>query len=103
MPTIVKSEAANVDDIAIPTVPELDRLRLHNLVLQHQVLREQLNVLTLQFLQTPQPNALQERVEDVTKQINGMAERLFAEANLDPRRYQLNVEDGRFVERSQRS
>jgi hypothetical protein len=100
MPAIANLKETKTEGIAIPKVPELERLRLHNLFLQQQVCREQLNILTLQFLQTAQARAIQERIDVITRQINEMAERLFAEAHLDALFYQLNVQEGTFIERS---
>ena len=93
---------AVTDKTTFPAVPELDRLRLQNLFLQQQVCREQLNVLTLQFLQTPQLKALQERIDEMTQQINALAAKLFADAKVDAQQYQFNLEDGTFVARSER-
>ena len=83
-----------------PTVPEQDRLSLHNLLLQQQVSREQLNVLTLQFLQTSGPRALQDRIEKLASEIESMVGRIFADAGLDQNLYQFNVDQGRFIERN---
>ena len=85
---------------ALPALAEVDRLRLHNLLLQQQVCREQLNALTIQFLHTEQPKTLQARIDDLSGQLNALAGRLFAEAGLDASQYQLNVADGLFRRRS---
>jgi hypothetical protein len=104
MPSSVSADPADAGDIvSIPKVPELERLQLHNLFLEQQVCREQLNVLTLQFLQTMQPKALQERIERITSQINTLAQRVFADARIDAQAYQLNVEEGAFVRRARLS
>ena len=88
------------DDAVVPEVPELERLRLQNLVLQQQLSRERLNVLTLQLLQSPEPRALRDRIEELTQQTSDLGHRLFAEAGLDPRLFELNVESGTFSQRS---
>lgn len=100
MPEIASRDSANIDEAVIPALSELDRLRLQNLVVQQQLCQEQLNVLTLQFLQTAEPKALHDRVEELTRQINAVAGQMFAACKLDPQRYQLNVNEGIFVERS---
>jgi hypothetical protein len=43
--------------------------------------------LTLQFLQTAQPKALQQRIDDLTIQVNASAEKIFADCKPDPQRY----------------
>jgi hypothetical protein len=102
MASSVQDDALEVGDApATGKIPELDRLQLHNLLLQQQLCREQLNALTLQFLQTVQPRALQERIEEIGRQINILGERVFADAHVDAQAYQLNLEDGSFVSRSQ--
>jgi hypothetical protein len=83
-------------------VPDSDLLALHNLLLQQQLVREQLQVLTLRFLKTPDPRALEDRIVQLTAEINATVERLFGAAGLDSRQYQLNANDGSFVKREKR-
>jgi hypothetical protein len=97
------AEGAKSRSAGAAQVPELERLSLQNLFLQQQVWREQLNVLTLQFLQTANPKTLQDRIEVVTHQINALADKIFADANLDPAEYQLDVLAGTFIARSKSS
>ena len=97
--TMVTPDDRGRPDVDVPKIPEIERLRLQNLLLEQQVSREQLNVLTLQFLQTEPPRELHAKIEHMTRQLNSLAERVFADAQVDPRRYQLNVADGIFVER----
>lgn len=85
----------------LPQLPELARLQLQNIFLQQQVAQGQLNTLTAQFLQTPSPRALQTQIDAITSELNATAERLFAEAKVDPRLYQLNIAYGTFVRRAQ--
>jgi len=82
-------------------LPDVDRLVLHNLVLQHQALQGQLNVLMLQFLRTAEPRALQDRIDVLTEQIRATTEKLYAAHGIDPATHQLNVERGTFVSRSE--
>ncbi len=82
-----------------PRIDELDRLRLQNVVLQLQLGREQMNVLVAQFLQTPQPRALQERIDGLGTQMNDLVRQIYVTAAVDPERYQVNVVDGTFVPR----
>lgn len=79
-------ENASTDDSPIRKIGELRRLRLHNLVLQQQLCREQLNGLIFQFLQTEQPKALQSKLDDLSRKIEALARELLTEANLDPQR-----------------
>ena len=102
-PEIVTSEPVRGEGDAHLKVAEIDRLRIHNLVLRQQICREQLNVLMLQFLQTTAPKAAQAGLDAVTQQVTASVERLFADAKLDPQRYQFNVDAGVFVERPARS
>ena len=81
-------------------MPEIIRLKLHNLVLQQQVCREQLNGMILQFLQTAQPRQVQDQIETLTKQINEMAGELYSSTGVDAQEYQFDVEKGVFVERN---
>jgi hypothetical protein len=81
-------------------LPDIDRLLLHNLVLQHQALQGQLNVLMLQFLRTAEPRALQDRIDALAEQIRASTEKLYAAHGIDPTTHQLNVERGTFVSRS---
>ena|ERR1043166_4164772 len=97
---MAKHDLAEMPPTELPKVDEVQRLRLHNLILQQQVYREQINALILQFLQTSQPKGLQEKVEELTKQVNSLAAEIFTGAHLDPQEYQFNVETGVFVERN---
>jgi hypothetical protein len=98
MPEIVRREP-QTENPPDPRVPEVVRLRLQNLFLQQQVCREQLNVLTLQFLQTGPPKVIQDRIEELTRRINSIAQQIFTDARLDSSRYQFDVDSGTFVER----
>ncbi len=89
------SEAKTGD--SLPRIPELERLKLHNLILQQQLQHEQLNGLILKFLQTTQPRELQEKIEDITRRINEMAAEIFSTTGVSPQEYQLNIERGAFV------
>lgn len=82
-------------------LPEIDRLLLHNLVLQHQAVQGQLNVLMLQFLRTAEPRALQDRIDALAEQIRAATEKLYATHGIDPTTHQLNVDRGVFVTRSE--
>jgi len=97
----MKDDAVTTDTkSALPELPELQRLKVQNLFLQQKLCREQLNALTYRFLQTPQPKALEERVEELNKQLNLVAADIFSSLRIDPQAYLLNVEDGIFVLRN---
>jgi len=86
---------------SLPEVSELARLKLHNFILQQQLCREQLNGLVLQFLQTPKPKEFQDKLENLTRQVNEMAADLYSSTGVDPQQYQFDVEKGVFVARSE--
>jgi len=92
-----------MDDTAPTTInrqlSDVDRLQLHNLLLQQQTLRAQLNLLTVQFLQTPEPRALNDRINELTTRINATTEQVFAAHQIDPKMHSLDVERGVFVPR----
>jgi hypothetical protein len=94
-------EKEKTKEVSTPDVPELERLRIHNLYLQQKICHERLNLLTLQFLQTAEPKALQQQIDEFTSQIEALAQRIFSNAELDPRQYQLNIDRGVFVPRPQ--
>jgi hypothetical protein len=96
----VTTEHGNLTLATNSPVSEVERLRLHNLLLQQQLCRHQLQLMTIRLLQTPEVMALQRRIDEMTAQINAIAERLFLERDLDPNRFQFNVDSGVFVERS---
>lgn len=79
---------------------EVERLILHNLVLRQQQLSLRLRVLTLEYLQTSEPRSIQVQLDDLTQQLSTVAEKAFAERDLDRQLYQLNIERG-FFERRQ--
>ena len=84
---------------ALP-VDELERLRLQNIHLQRERLRQQLDLLTLQFLRGPEPRALQARIDSLARDLDASAAALFARHGLDPREHQFDIEAGLFVRRS---
>jgi hypothetical protein len=88
-------------DVMTSCIPELDRLRLHNLVLRQQLCQQELHVLVLDFLQTSAPRVLRERIEDLATQIRELTESIFAGANMNADLYQLNIDKGTFVGRRQ--
>jgi GTP-dependent phosphoenolpyruvate carboxykinase len=96
MSDVLSAKEQKADDTGVAKVPELERLKLHNLVLQQQMWREQLHVMSLQS------QALQTRIDTVVEQINALTERIFADAQLDAQSYQLNIDNGTFVVRTKR-
>jgi hypothetical protein len=95
----VNEKPSGVDNLVLAPIAELDRLRLRNLVLEHQLCLRQLEVLTLQFLQTAEPRTIQSRIEELTTQINASTEAIFSEHGLDQRCYQLDIDRGVFTDR----
>lgn len=82
-----------------PTLSELERVRLINLVLQLKLCRTQLEVLTLQFFETPQPRQVKEQIERLTTQINTAVADAFAANGIDAEQFRLDVDRGVFVAR----
>ncbi len=78
---------------------EAERLKLHNLFLQRQLQQEQLNNLTLRFLQTEQPKSIQEKIDALGKEINAGVEQACRQVGLNTDEYQINIDDGTFVRR----
>jgi len=92
------SDQASITKTASPrTIPEVDRLKIHNLFLQQQLLRQQLNALISQFLQAPEPRALQERIDELVNQTNALVTSVFVSSGIDPNEYQFNVHTGEFI------
>ena len=87
----------NLDDAHVAALSELEHLRLRNLWLQHRLLRERLNGLISQFLQTAEPRTLQDGIEMLTREINTAAAAAFAARGLDPKECRLHVDLGVFV------
>ena len=97
---MTQADAANTATVSsAPALSELERARLINLELQLKLRRTQLEVLTLQFYETPQARALKDDIERLTAQINAAAADLFHAKGVDPDSFQLDVERGAFVAR----
>lgn len=94
-----RQDSPDIEIPGLPGISEVQCLRIQNLFLQQQICQCQLNALTLQFLQTREPRALQERVDELTSQLNALADRMFAEYGVDSGLYQLDIERGVFRER----
>lgn len=97
--TAVADQKELAEGAGLPSISEVQRLRLQNFFLQQQACQCQLNVLTLQFLQTRAPRALQERIDELASQLNALVDDVFAEYGFDSRLYQLDIERGLFRER----
>lgn len=99
-PTEQTTSSRSLESSSAKSISELARLRLQNLLLMRQLCEEQLSTLTLRFAQTPEPRALQMRIDELNAVIQNSTSRLFEEENLNPHEYQLDVNSGAFVRRS---
>lgn len=95
----MNAEATTAASVRPERLAELERLHLHNLLLERQVLYGKLETLTLQFLRTQAPKVLQDRIDDITQRINAETERVFSRHGVDPQTHQLDVNHGFFVAR----
>jgi regulator of replication initiation timing len=85
----------------VSVVEETVRLQLQNVHLRQQLLREQINGLVLQFLQTSQPRALQQQLEAAIQEGQTLIVATFAAAGLKPEDYRLDLATGRFTPNQQ--
>ena len=81
------------------TVPEIDRLRLHNLVLTLKLDEARLEIMILKYLQTDAANSIQTRIGQVRQQIETLTQQLYLQCDKSPSHYNLEVEKGRFVKK----
>jgi phosphoribosylaminoimidazole-succinocarboxamide synthase len=81
-------------------IPEIERLGLQNLFLQLTVYREQLNNLISQLLISPQPRKLQDKIDEITAEINARAQEVFSSAGVNPKEFKFDVNRGTFIRRT---
>ena len=88
-------------DCESQTLPETPKLQLQNLWLQQQLSKEQLNCLILRFLQTTEPRALQDQIDQLASRMEAIARQIFSDFQIDSNLHQINIEHGTVVKRPQ--